>query len=74
VEKQERLEERGEETEVVDDPARDRAARVIGLPDTRRNVEECNELTDRAWARAWARRRWEVVRLRATAARNSGPS
>ncbi|KAH9065619.1 hypothetical protein EDB87DRAFT_1592050 [Lactarius vividus] len=57
--------ERGEEAEVDDDPARDRAVRVIGLA-----PEERHELSDRAWAR----RRWEVVPLRATAARNSGPS
>ncbi len=57
--------ERGEEAEVDDDPARDRAVRVIGL-----TPEEHHELSDRAWAR----RRWEVVPLRATAARNSGPS
>jgi len=55
----------GEEIEIDDDPARDRAVRVIGL-----TPEEHNELADRAWAR----RRWEVVPLRATAARNSGSS
>lgn len=57
--------ERGEEAEVDDDPAHDRSVRVIGL-----TPEEHNELTERAWAR----RRWVVVPLRATAARNSGPS
>ena len=58
--------ERGEETEVDDDPARDRAVRAIGL-----TPEEHNGLTERAWAR----RRWEVVPLRSTAARrNSGLS
>ena len=55
--------ERGEETEVDDDPARDRAVRVIGM-----TPEQDHELTERAWAR----RRWEVIPLRATAARNSG--
>ncbi|KAF8265763.1 hypothetical protein EI94DRAFT_1734731 [Lactarius quietus] len=54
--------ERGEETEIDDDPARDRAVRVIGM-----TPEQDHELTERAWAR----RRWEVVPLRATAARNS---
>lgn len=57
--------ERGEETEIDDDPARDRAVRVIGM-----TPEQDHELTERAWAR----RRWEVIPLRATAARNSGPS
>ncbi|KAI0308330.1 hypothetical protein B0F90DRAFT_1681935 [Multifurca ochricompacta] len=57
--------ERGEEAEVDDDPARDRAVRVIGLA-----PEEHHELSDKAWTR----RRWEVVSLRATAARHSGSS
>ena len=58
--------ERGEETEVDDDPARDRAVRAIGL-----TPDEHNGLIDRARAR----RRWEVVPLCSTAARrNSGLS
>ena len=58
--------ERGQETEVDDDPARDRAVRAIVL-----TPDEHNGLTDRAWAR----RHWEVVPLRSTAAhRNSGRS
>lgn len=57
--------ERGEETEIDDDPARDRAVRVIGM-----TPEQDHELPEKAWAR----RRWEVVPLRATAARNSGLS
>jgi len=57
--------ERGDETEVDDDPARDRAVRVIGL-----TPEEHHELSDRDWAR----RRWEVVPLHSTATRNAGSS
>jgi WD repeat-containing protein 23 len=57
--------ERGEETEIDDDPARDRFVRVIGM-----TPEQDHELTERAWAR----RRWEVIPLRATAARHCGPS
>jgi WD repeat-containing protein 23 len=57
--------ERGEDAEVDDDPARDRAVRVIGL-----TVEEQHELSDKAWAR----RQWEVLPLRTTAARSSRPS
>ena len=55
--------EQGGETEVDDDPARDRAVRVVGL-----TPEENHELSDKAWAR----RRWEVVPLRTTATRNAG--
>jgi DDB1- and CUL4-associated factor 11 len=55
--------ERGEDSEVDDDPARDRPVRVIGL--TR---EEHQQLSHEAWAR----RRWEVIPLRSTAARSSG--
>jgi DDB1- and CUL4-associated factor 11 len=55
--------ERGEDAEVDDDPARDRAVRVIGL-----TPEEHHELSDKAWAR----RRWEVIPLRSTAARHFG--
>ncbi len=44
--------ERGDETEVDDDPARERAVRVVG-----RTPEEHHELSDKAWAR----RSWEVV-------------
>lgn len=57
--------ERGEDAEVDDDPARDRAVRVIGL-----TPEEHHELSEKAWAR----RRWEVVPLRSTARRHSGLS
>lgn len=49
--------ERGDETEVDDDPARDRAVRVVG-----RTPEEHHELSDKAWER----RCWEVVPLRTT--------
>ncbi|KAI0275304.1 hypothetical protein BC834DRAFT_43047 [Gloeopeniophorella convolvens] len=57
--------ERGEEAEVDDAPALDRAVRVIGVtPEEHREISE----------RAWVRRRWEVVPLRATAARRRGPS
>lgn len=54
--------DRGEDAEVDDDPARNRAVRVIGL-----TAEEHYELSDKAWAR----RQWEVLPLRTTAARNS---
>jgi hypothetical protein len=47
---------------VDDDPAHDRAVRVIGL-----TPEERDQLSNKAWAR----RQWEVLPLRATAARNS---
>ena len=57
--------ERGEDAEVDDDPARDRAVRVIGL-----TAKEHHELSDRASAR----RQWEVLPLRTTAARRSRPS
>lgn len=59
--------ERGDESEVDDDPARDRAVRVVGL-----TPEEHHELSDKARAR----RRWEVVPLRTTghAARNASSS
>jgi len=57
--------ERGEEAEVDDDPAHERAVRVIGL-----TPGEHLGLSDKAWAR----RRWEVVPLRATARRHSGLS
>jgi DDB1- and CUL4-associated factor 11 len=57
--------ERGDDAEVDDDPARDRAVRVIGL-----SPEEHHGLG----RGAWARRRWEVVPLRSTAARYSGQS
>jgi WD repeat-containing protein 23 len=62
--RQEEVEEqdRGEDAEADDDPARDRAVRVIGL--TR---QEHLELSDKAWAR----RQWEVLPLRTTAARYS---
>ena len=62
--RQEEVEEqdRGEDAETDDDPARDRAVRVIGL--TR---QEHLELGDKAWAR----RQWEVLPLRATVARYS---
>jgi DDB1- and CUL4-associated factor 11 len=55
--------ELGEDSEVDDDPARDRPVRVIGL--TR---EEHHQLSHEAWAR----RRWEVIPLRSTAARSTG--
>jgi len=54
--------DRGEDTEVDDHPARDRAVRVIGL-----TPQEESELN----GRAWVRRQWEVLPLRATAARYS---
>ncbi len=57
--------ERGDETEVDDDPARDRAVRVVGM-----TPEEHHELSDKALAR----RRWEVVPLRTTATRNASSS
>ncbi|KAI9444433.1 hypothetical protein BJY52DRAFT_1128190 [Lactarius psammicola] len=57
--------ERGDETEVDDDPARDRAVRVVGM-----TPEEHHELSDKALAR----RRWEVVPLRTAATRNAGSS
>ena len=56
--------ERGDETEADDDPARDRAVRVVGL-----TPEEHRELSDKACAR----RRWEVLPLR-TATQNAGSS
>jgi WD repeat-containing protein 23 len=55
----------GEDAEVDDDPARDRAVRFIGL-----TAEEHHELSDKAWAR----RQWEVLPLRTTVARRSRPS
>ncbi|KAH8992379.1 hypothetical protein EDB92DRAFT_563017 [Lactarius akahatsu] len=55
----------GDETEVDDDPARDRAVRVVGM-----TLEERLELGDKALAR----RRWEVVPLRTTATRNASSS
>lgn len=65
--RQEEVEEqdRGEDAEADDDPAHDRAVRVIGL--TR---QEHLELGDKAWAR----RQWEVLPLRTTAARYSTSS
>lgn len=65
--RQEEVEEqdRGEDAEANDDPARNRAVRVIGL--TR---QEHLELSDKAWAR----RQWEVLPLRNTAARYSTSS
>jgi WD repeat-containing protein 23 len=57
--------ERGDETEIDDDPARDRAVRVVG-----RTSEEHHELSDKAWER----RRWEVVPLRTTPTRNADSS
>lgn len=57
--------ERGDETEVDDDPARDRAVRVVG-----RTPEEHHELSDKAWER----RRWEVVPLRTAPTRNADSS
>ncbi|KAH9081439.1 hypothetical protein EDB83DRAFT_2214040 [Lactarius deliciosus] len=57
--------DRGDETEVDDDPARDRAVRVVGM-----TLEEHLELGDKALAR----RRWEVVPLRTTATRNASSS
>jgi len=53
----------GDETEVDDDPARDRAVRVVGL-----THEKHHELSDKHWER----RRWEVVPLHSTATRNAG--
>ena len=52
--------DRGEDAEADDDPAHDRAVRVIGLV---RHLE----LSDKAWAR----RQWEVLPLRSTVARYS---
>lgn len=65
--RQEEVEEqdRGEDAEADDDPARDRAVRVIGL--TR---QEHLELSDKVWAR----RQWEVLPLRTTVARYSTSS
>ena len=65
--RQEEVEEqdRGEDAEADDDPARDRAVRVIGL--TR---QEHHDLSDKAWAR----RQWEVLPLRSTVARYSTSS
>ena len=65
--RQEEVEEQdcGEDAEADDDPARNRAVRVIGL--TR---EEHLELSEKAWAR----RQWEVLPLRNTAARFSTSS
>ena len=57
--------ERGDETEVDDDPARDRAVRVVG-----RTPEEHHELGEKAWER----RRWEAVPLRTTSSRNASSS
>jgi WD repeat-containing protein 23 len=54
--------DRGEDAEDDDDPARGRAVRVIGLTPT-----EHRELSDKAWAR----RQWEVLPLRTAAARYS---
>jgi WD repeat-containing protein 23 len=54
--------DRGEDVEDDDDPAHDRAIRVIGLTPT-----EHRELSDKAWAR----RQWEVLPLRTAAARYS---
>ncbi|KAI0295007.1 hypothetical protein BC826DRAFT_1136110 [Russula brevipes] len=54
--------DRGEDAEVDDDPAHDRDVCVIGLTPVERD-----ELRDKAWAR----RQWQVLPLRATAARNS---
>jgi WD repeat-containing protein 23 len=65
--RQEEVEEqdRGEDAEADDDPAHDRAVRVIGL--TR---QEHLELS----GKAWARRQWEVLPLRSTVARYSTSS
>jgi WD repeat-containing protein 23 len=65
--RQEEVEEqdRGEDAEDDDDPARDRAVRVIGL-----TPEEHRELGPKAWAR----RQWAVLPLRNTAARYSARS
>ena len=62
--RQEEVEEqdRGEDAEDDDDPARDRAVRVIGL-----TPEEHRELGDKAWAR----QQWMVLPLRTAAARYS---
>jgi DDB1- and CUL4-associated factor 11 len=57
--------DRGEDAEDDDDPARDRAVRVIGL-----TPEGHNELS----SKAWVRRQWAVLPLRNTAARYSAPS
>lgn len=57
--------ERGDETEVDDDPSRVRVVRVIG-----RTPEEHHELSDKAWER----RRWEVVPLRTIPTRNADSS
>jgi WD repeat-containing protein 23 len=54
--------DRGEDAEADDDPAHDRAVRVIGL--TRQGHLELGD-------KAWARRQWEVLPLRTTAARYS---
>jgi DDB1- and CUL4-associated factor 11 len=55
--------ERGDDAEVDDDPARDRSVRVIGLAPEEHHGLSCG---------AWARRRWEAIPLRSTAARYSG--
>jgi len=55
----------GDETEGDDDPARDRAVRVVG-----RTPEEHHELSKKAWER----RRWEAVPLRTTPSRSAGSS
>jgi hypothetical protein len=57
--------ERGDETEVDDDPSRDRAVRVVG-----RTPEEYQELSKKAWEH----RCWEAVPLRTTPSRNAGSS
>jgi WD repeat-containing protein 23 len=65
--RQEEVEEqdRGEDAEDDDDPARDRAVRVIGL-----TPEGHSELS----SKAWTRRQWAVLPLRNTAARYTAPS
>jgi WD repeat-containing protein 23 len=57
--------DRGEDFEADDDPARDRAVRVIGLM-----YQEQFELSDKAWAH----RQWKVLPLRTTPARYRGTS
>ena len=57
--------EHGDETEIDDDPSRERAVRVIGM-----TPEQDHELTERALEH----RCWEVIPLRAKAARNFGLS
>jgi len=59
--------DRGEDGEIDDHPALDRAVRVIGVTS---KEEEQREFSDNAWVR----RQWEVLPLRTTPARNSTQS